>query len=221
MINTNPQKDPNSNYRVSKRSKALRALGLLALLGFISTFSISCSSSSPKSEGAIEASDSSAADAATPSTTSSGGEVTADQQATPTSVAATQQGAPGDRSSGITTPQAAQASPNPQAPAPTQPPVITSPPPVITSPPPVITSPPTTAYVCVPNSGQISRLNSDYSYSQSQYTSAYSSLISRNLGRSGMMVTLQATAAENQTEYNRALSALNNCESTSWYFDSY
>ena len=207
MINTNPQKDPNSNYRVSKRSKALRALGLLALLGFISTFSISCSSSSPKSEGAIEASDSSAADAATPSTTSSGGEVTADQQATPTSVAATQQGAPGDRSSGITTPQAAQASPNPQAPAPTQPPVITS--------------PPTTAYVCVPNSGQISRLNSDYSYSQSQYTSAYSSLISRNLGRSGMMVTLQATAAENQAEYNSALSALNNCESTSWYFSPY
>jgi hypothetical protein len=207
MIKAIPQKDLNSNHRVSKRSKALRALGLLALLGFISTFSISCSNSSPKSEGAIEASDNSAADAATTSTTSTGGEVTADQQATPTSVAATQQGAPGDRSSGITTPQAAQVSPNPQAPVPTQPPVITS--------------PPTTAYVCVPNSGQISRLNSDFSYSQRQYSAAVGDLMRRGLGNSGMMARLQATAAENQAEYNRALSALNNCESTSWYFAPY
>ena len=207
MIHTNLQRDSNSNHRVSKQSKALQVLGLLALIGFVSTFSVACSGSSPKSEGAIEASGNPTADASTTSTTLSGSEGTADQQASPTSVAAAQQGTPGDRSSGTTTPQAVQSSPNPQSPTPT--------------PPPAFTTPPTTAYVCIPNSGQISRLNSDYSNSQSQYTSAYSSLISRNLGRSGMMVTLQATAAENQAEYNSALSALNNCESTSWYFAPY
>ena len=202
MIHTNLQRNSNSNHRVSKRSKTLQVLGLLALIGFVSTFSVGCSGGSPKSEGAIEASGNSPADAPTSSTISSGGEVTSDQQATPTSVSAGSQTPSGDRTSGTATPQAAQASPNPQAPTPT--------------PPPAITSPPTTAYVCVPNSGQISRLNSDYSYSQSQYSSAAGDLMRRGLGSSGMMARLQTTAAENQAEYNRALSALNNCESTSW-----
>ncbi|MCX6510603.1 MAG: hypothetical protein NT081_07310 [Actinobacteria bacterium] len=209
MIHIDSHQTSISNSAVSKRSKALKLLGVLALLSFVATVSLACSGGAAKSEGATTASSGSTSDGVTTSTVTSVGDVVTDQQTTPTSVSSAQgsQSKTGDSRNGTPTTQAARTIPNPQSPAPTSPPVITT--------------PPTTAYVCVPNWDQISRLNSDFSYSQSQYSAAVGDLMRRGLGRSGMMVTLQATAADNQAEYNRALSALNSCQSTSWYFFSY